>query len=175
MMHFNPFLTSIAAPAAAKTVQTVVHVAQEASQGFLRTLNQFRDATAAGAEAVAAESATLHEQLQNVASSFRSWLGEQGICGPFEMQFSVAANGDPIANVVGPESSKIVDLLYSNDAWLDKLCSLATRATEEATSAPLGITSDRSAALPGTGASRSAKLAISSDDAYIIRGASLTF
>lgn len=175
MMQFNPFLASIAAPAAAKTVQAVVHVAQEASQGFLRTLNQFRDVTAASTEAVAAESATLSGQLQSVASSFRSWLGQQGITSPFEMQFSVGANGDPIANVVGSESAKIVDLLYSNDAWLEKLSSLATRATKEATAAPLGISAGSTAASTGTSSQRSVKLAISSDDAYMIRDATLAF
>lgn len=48
-------------------------------------------------------------QIQGLAGSFRQWLGQLGISSPFEMQFSLAQNGDPIVNVVGSESEKIVD------------------------------------------------------------------
>ncbi len=141
MIQFNPFLSSIAAPAAAKTVQAVVHVAHEAGQSFLKTLSQLREqpALTASETNADAQAGTLTGQIQDLSRSFRSWLGEHGINSPFEMRFSLADNGDPIADVVGPESEKIVDLLYSNDQWLEKFSSLAKRTSFEETAALAGI------------------------------------
>ncbi len=155
-MQLNPFLLSIAAPVAAKSMQTVAHAAHEVGQGFLKTL------TMLGNPATKSESASgnsLESQLAVFASSFRSWLQNQGVTGPFEMQFHLADNGDPISSVVGPESSEIVDLVYSNDALLQRLTSLAELAQAEQER-----TSDT---LPGL--SRPARLTIASDDAYVVR------
>ncbi len=160
MMQFNPFLTSIAAPAAAKTVQAVVHVAHEAGQSFLKTLNGLRENPSETASALA-EPTTLAGQVQSLAGSFREWLGKQGIESPFEMQFSLANNGDPIANVVGPESEKIVDALYSDDAWLEKFSALAARASQDAVPPISGMSASNYG--------ESVKLAITADDAYVIR------
>jgi len=157
MMHLNPFLSSIAVPAAAKTVQTVVQVAQEAGQSFLNALSNLRENTIE----TAAEPTSVAGQVQLLASNFRAWLEQQGIASPFEMQFSLAKNGDPVANVVGPESEKIVDLLYSNDMWLERFSELALRGSEEASATPYGQ--------PAMSSFQPVKLAINSQEAYVLR------
>lgn len=149
MMQLNPFLTSIAAPAAAKTVQVVVQVAQGAGQSFLKTLGQLREVTAEVPRS-AAQPTSVGGQLQQLAKGLRSWLKSHGITTPFELQFSLANNGDPIANVVGQQSEQIVDMLYANDLWLERLSHLAEQAPAD-------------------------KLAISTDDAYVIQSAPFAF
>lgn len=171
-MQLNPFLNSIAVPAAAKTVQTVVHVAHEAGQSFLKTLSNLRENRSESnastlVQTSSAESSSVASQIQGLAGSFRQWLGELGISSPFEMQFSLAQNGDPIVNVVGPESEKIVDALYASDNWLKKFSALAERASE-----------DNPSSMPGRIPSTyhdSAKLAISSVDAYVLRNSVHSF
>ena len=175
-MQLNPFLNSIAVPAAAKTVQAVVHVAHEAGQSFLKTLTNLREnRSEANASALvqtssaesSAESSSVASQLQGLAGSFRQWLGELGISTPFEMQFSLAQNGDPVVNVVGSESEKIVDALYASDTWLEKLSAWVERASEDKPSSMPGMT-------PSTYYD-AAKLAISSDDAYVVRNSVHSF
>ncbi len=165
-MQLNPFLNSIAVPAAAKTVQAVVHVAHEAGQSFLKTLSNLREnRSEANASALvqttAVEPTSVASQIQGLAGSFRQWLGELGISSPFEMQFSLAQNGDPIVNVVGSESEKIVDALYASDTWLERFSALAERASEGNLPAIPGM--------PTSSYRESARLAISSDDAYVLR------
>ncbi len=166
-MPLNPFLTSLAAPLAAKTVQAVAHVAHEAGQNFLRTFSQLatpRDTTLGSATNLegGAESGTLPAQLQRFAGQFRNWLTQQGVTGPYELKFHLADNGDPIANVVGRDSAKITELLYddsSSPQWLEQLTSLAKQANEEG---PVD--------LPYGGlALDDARLSISSHDAYVLR------
>ncbi len=153
-MQFNPFLMSIAAPAAAKSVQTVVHAAHEVGQGFLRTL------ALVGSKATATDSiqdVSLQAQLRNFASGFREWLGKQGLAGPFEMQFHLANNGDPISSVVGPNSAQIVDAVYSNDEMLERLTAIATLAQSE---------QDRAGRIPGL--TKPIRIVIDSDGAYVV-------
>ena len=160
-MQLNPFLSSIAVPAAAKTVQSVVHVAHEAGQSFLKTLSNLRENRSEANAAALPEPLSITGQVQGLAGGFRQWLGKLGISSPFEMQFSLAENGDPIVNVVGPESEKIVDALYASDTWLEKLTALAKRASE-----------GTRPTLPGDPNStyyETAKLTISSDNAYVHR------
>ncbi len=113
------------------------------------------------------EPASVAGQVQLLASNFRAWLEQQGVTSPFEMQFSLARNGDPVANVVGSDSEKIVDLLYSNDMWLERFSELAIRGSEEAMSIPYGQ--------PSTDSFRPVKLAINSHDAYVLREPSNAF
>lgn len=130
-MQFNPFLLSIAAPAAAKTVQAVCHAAHDIGQSFLQTLAQ--SSPESPTQPAVAESQSVPLQLQSFAKNFRSWLANNGIHGSFEMQFHLADNGDQISNVVGPNSEQIIDLLYSEAGWLEQLTAIAQRAQSEAT------------------------------------------
>jgi hypothetical protein len=160
MLQLNPFLTSIAAPAAAKTVQAVVHAAHQTGQSFLKTFAQFGEQTSNAVSSAAESADTLQNKLANFSAEFRDWLDQQGVDGNYELQFHLAENGDPIANVVGSDSSKIVDLLYGDNNWLDRLSALAAQASQEA---PLG--------LPGTAVksgNSAVKLSIRSDDAYVL-------
>ena len=160
MLQLNPFLTSIAAPAAAKTVQAVVHVAHQTGQSFLKTFAQFGEQTSHAASNVVAGADTLQSKLADFSAEFRDWLEQQGVDGSYELQFHLAENGDPIANVVGSDSSKIVDLLYGDNNWLDRLSGLAAQASQEAPLGPPG-----SVAKLGNSA---VKLSIRSDDAYVL-------
>ncbi len=153
-MQLNPFLISVAAPVAVKSVQSVVHAAHDVGQGFLKVLTQLGQAgTEAGADS---SPKSLGGQLESLAEEFRGWLLDNGIDRPFELQFHLASNGDPIANAVGADSEKIVDLLYSDSNWLDRLTRLATQAQQAAPS------------LPGQARSR-AKLSIDSYESQILQ------
>lgn len=160
-MQFNPFLLSIAAPVATRSVQTVAHAAHEVGQGFLKTLARLGNTAT---ESELAESQPVQQQLEHLANNLRSWLKHQGVSTPFELQFHLADNGDPISSVVGPESSEIVDLVYSNDALLEQLSTLAklAQAEQERTSETI------------PGLSRPPRLTISSDDAYVVGAAAPT-
>ncbi|MEZ6076228.1 MAG: hypothetical protein R3C56_11355 [Pirellulaceae bacterium] len=160
MLQLSPFLASIAAPVASKAVQVVAHAAHQTGQSFLKTFAQLGEQTVDAARAVP-EAQTLPSELASFSKQFRNWLGQQGVDSPYELQFHLAKNGDPIANVVGADSEKIADLLYGDDnSWLQRLTSLASRARDES---PLG---------PHAGAmnpsSSNVKLSISSEDAYVL-------
>jgi hypothetical protein len=160
MLQLNPFLASIAAPAAAKTVQAVVHVAHQTGQSFLKTFTQFGEQTADAVSSAAAGADTLQDKLATFSSQFRDWLDQQGVEGQYELQFHLAENGDPIANVVGSDSSKIVDLLYGDNDWLDRLSALANQASQEVPPSPIGSSAKLS--------NSAVKLSIRSDDAYVL-------
>lgn len=131
MLQFNSLLASIALPAAGTTLQTVAHAAQQAGHSFLKTLTQFGEQTADAASSLAAPE-SLQNKLTAFSEQFRGWLVQQGVTGPYELQFHLADNGEPVANVVGKDSAQIVDLLYSDNRWLDRLSSLAVQAGREA-------------------------------------------
>ncbi len=171
MMPLNPFLSSLAAPLAAKTVQAVVHVAHETGQSFLMSFSQLVNAGDAAVDAASnddgtqlegAQSDTLPAQLQRFAGQFRDWLSQQGVAGPYELKFHLADNGDPIANVVGRDSAKITEMLYEDSSgakWLEQLTSLAKQANEEGpVDSPYGASGL---------AWDHARLSISSQDAYV--------
>ncbi|MCA9132776.1 MAG: hypothetical protein KDA45_06465 [Planctomycetales bacterium] len=151
VLQINPFLLSVAAPAAAKTVQAVAHAAHDVGQGFMRTLTQFGQGDVASTEATATD--TLEQQLSSFASKFRRWLDDHGVQGSFEMQFELGADGSQISNVIGRDSEQIVDLLYSQGNWLTQLTELASRAQSKVSAG---------------GSLAPVKLAISADDAFIL-------
>jgi len=129
-MQFTPYLMSITAPLAAKSAKAAAHVAQEVGQSFLHTLTHFAEgATEQASALLAADSAALtSDRLDQFATQFRDWLASHGIHSPFHLKFYVAENGDPVSNVTGPQSEQIVDLLYSDTKWLDKLTQIAQSA-----------------------------------------------
>ncbi len=165
MLQFNSLLASIALPMAGKTLQTVVHAAHQTGHSFLKTFAQLGEQTADAASAQAAPE-SLQSKLTAFSGQFRDWLAEQGVTGPYEMQFHLADNGDPVANVVGKDSEQIVDLLYGDNNWLDRLSSLATQAERESPPSLPG----------GNGLSHAVdvSLAIGSGDAYVRRQPSHT-
>lgn len=160
MLQLSPFLASIAAPVATKTVQAVVHTAHQTGQSFLKTFAQLGEQTTDAAQAEP-DADTLQSKLASFSKQFRDWLGQQGVASRYELQFHLADNGDPIANVVGTDSEKIVDLLYSdNPNWLDQLTSLASQASHESPSSlPSGVVNRGNSTV---------KLSISSEDAYVL-------
>lgn len=154
-MQLHPFLMSVAAPAAAKSVQAVVHTAQGLGQSFLHALSELRDPTQETEQAPA--ETDLSSQLANLADRFRSWLSQNGVTKPFELQFTLASDGEPMANVVGRESEKIIDLLFSADAdWLEQFSQITQHAQAEANS--LDFLSEQSV-----------KLQVSSEASSLIR------
>lgn len=159
MLQFNSLIASIALPAAGKTLQTVAHAAHQTGQSFLKTFAQFGEQTADAASSLAAPE-SLQNKLSAFSEQFRGWLAKQGVTGPYEMQFHLADNGDPVANVVGRDSEQIVDLLYGDNDWLDRLSSLAAQAGREAPPSLPGRT--------GMDHAVNVSLAISSSDAYVL-------
>lgn len=166
MLQFNSLLASFALPVAGKTLQTVAHAAHQTGHSFLKTLAQFGEQTADAASSLAVPD-SLEKKLTAFSEQFRGWLAAQGVTGPYEMQFHLADNGDPVANVVGRNSEQIVDLLYGDDNWLDRLSSLAAQARLEAPAGPPDAN--------GMGHAVDVSLAISSADAYVLRQPSHTF
>lgn len=165
MLQFNSLLASIALPAAGKTLQTVAHAAHQTGHSFLKTLAQFGEKTADATNSpVAPES--LQSKLTAFSEQFRGWLAGQGVTGAYEMQFHLADNGDPVANVVGRDSEQIADLLYGDNDWLERLSSLAAQAESDA---PPGLPGAN-----GVGHTGDVSLAISSGDAYVRRQPSHT-
>ena len=160
MLQLTPFLTSIAAPVATKAVQAVVHAAHQTGHSFLKTLSQLGEHSL-DATSAAPDADTLQSELASFSKQFHDWLGQQGVDSHYELQFHLADNGDPIANVVGTDSAKIADLLYSdNNSWLDQLISLASQASRESSlSLPGGAMN------PGNSG---VKLSISSEEAYVL-------
>jgi hypothetical protein len=127
-MHINPFLLSVAAPAAIKTAHAVSGAAQDLGQAFL---NIFVPNEETAAVTDMQQGNSLEAQLQETARGFRRWLVSNGVQGGFEMQFEVDDVGEPTANVVGRDSAKIVDLLFNSSDWLSKLTNLSDAAKSE--------------------------------------------
>ncbi len=165
MLQFNSLIASFALPAAGQTLQTVAQAAQDAGQSFLKTFAQFGEQTVDAASAMAVPE-TLENKLAAFSEQFRGWLAGQGVTGPYEMQFQLSDNGDPIANVVGQNSEQIVDLLYGDSDWLDRLSSLAAQAGREAPDLP---------GTNGMGQAVDVTLAVSSEGAYVLRQPSHRF
>ncbi len=160
MLQLSPFLASIATPVATKTVQAVVHAAHQTGQSFLKTFAQLGEKTADAAAAVS-DAETLQSKLDSFSKQFHDWLGQQGVDNSYQLQFHLADNGDPIANVTGADSAKIVDLLYGdNHNWLDRLASLASQAGRESS-----LNLPGGAVYPGNSPPR---LSISSEDAFVL-------
>ncbi|MCA9157004.1 MAG: hypothetical protein KDA51_06000 [Planctomycetales bacterium] len=160
MLQLSPFLASIAAPVASKAAQVVAHAAHQTGQSFLKTFAQLGEQSANAARAIP-DAHTLQSELESFSKQFHDWLGQQGVDSPYELQFHLAKNGDPIANVVGKDSEKIADLLYGdNNSWLQRLTSLASQASEESPLGPPGEVVNPS--------SLTVKLSISSEDAYVL-------
>lgn len=123
-MQINPFLVSLAAPAAARSVRAIA----QAGQSFMAT---FADVASAANEQASDAAKPLGERFQSFAGRLREWLRDQGVHGSYSLQFHVDAQGEPVTNVVGRDSQRIIELLHEGSSgWLDRLTEMAQEAKQ---------------------------------------------
>lgn len=124
-MQLQSLLISAAAPVALHTVKSVASLASELGRSFAQVFDEVGRSGTEGSEVAADGKPTVSEQLGEIASRLRDWLGKQGLRGPFELNLSVDAAGTEQLDFAAPEVATGPALLEQNPKLLQELSRLA--------------------------------------------------
>lgn len=118
-----PVGLAVALPAISKAASSVV---SGVGQSFQTLFADSASSSASSKGQAGSNDLTIGEQLQEVASEFRTWLSSHGINSPFELEMTSSATGSIEGITVrGSQGAEIQQLLQSNSGQLDKLRQLA--------------------------------------------------
>lgn len=126
-MQLHSLLLSAAAPPALHAVRSVASLASQVGQGFAHALSDIGSSEKQGQGAAVDGEAkpTITEQLGEIASRLRTWLGKQGVPGPFELNLAVDAIGNEQLDFASAGVADGPALLEQNPKLLQELRRLA--------------------------------------------------
>lgn len=121
-------MMSIAAPAAINTVHSIANTASSLGRSFAHALSGSgqggSEEVQEQANSTQASPGTFGERLQALAGKLRSWLGDNGMTGPFEINATTGDGGTNV-DVSGPEAARIQALVEQSPELKQQLHALA--------------------------------------------------
>ncbi len=115
-MQITPWALAAATPAIAGTVRAVATVAHRAQEAFADALSA-GPAEAGRGEAAPGTDESPQAELRSLAERLRTWLGQQGITSPFEVNLTLDATGAEQLDVAGLDADSIEQRLGSESEW----------------------------------------------------------